>query len=443
MIGLDSDEFDSIFASLEGPRHKTQPVATGPARENRRIAFVDMLFSWPPNGGADIDCYNVISGLQESGHVVHLFVLHEVGSTDRGIVKPEALPFPATRIDVEGRELRPEVVAGAIRRAVDKWFPDLVFITHGYTLKPCVIEALAHYPLVSRYFAHELACLRDVLRYKDDAPCPHDYFRTPDHCRQCAVEGQRVAIQSGAPPTWTRDFLAAEAYAPAYHGHAIDAIQKVKAVIVYNAAIARHLAGYHEKVYVLPGGVHTRSVPPTPLPTGAGAKKIILMAGRADDPLKGLHVLMEAGALLRKKRDDFLIWATHFDYTLSTDWFRALGWRDHAGALALYAQAYCCVVPSVWEEPFGLVAVEAMAAARPVCASRVGGLQEIVRHGQSGFLFERNDAQGLAHHLTYLLDNPGSAAKMGQTGRKIAETEYDWKAIVEGRYLPLIEEVLK
>ena len=48
-----------------------------------RVAFVDLVFSWPPNGGADIDLYHVLQRLQAAGHEVRLFGVHERGSYER------------------------------------------------------------------------------------------------------------------------------------------------------------------------------------------------------------------------------------------------------------------------------------------------------------------------------------------------------------------------
>ena len=95
----------------------------------------------------------------------------------------------------------------------------------------------------------------------------------------------------------------------------------------------------------------------------------------------------------------------------------------------------------MWEEPFGLVAVEAMAAGRPVCASRVGGLQEIVRHDETGFLFDRGDGAGLTKVLARLLDHPALRARCGAVGRQLVEREYDWHRVITRHYVPLIEEL--
>ena len=78
-----------------------------------------------------------------------------------------------------------------------------------------------------------------------------------------------------------------------------------------------------------------------------------------------------------------------------------------------YQRSSICVVPSLWEEPFGLVAVEAMASGRPVCVSRVGGLQYIPVHGESGYVYDRLDGEALARHLNNLLDDDKPARHNG------------------------------
>lgn len=433
-------ELNSVFSEFNEPE-----AVAAPARAFRpaRLAFADLNFSWPPNGGADTDLYHVILGLQEAGHTVQLFAAREIGSTDRGNIDTARLPFKATVLDFSREALVPARLGPAFREAVDAFAPDLVFVTHGYALKAALLQALSHHRTVTRYYAHELACLRDPLRFKDGAPCPNDFLRTPEVCRRCALAHQARAIQSGTPTTWTVDFLNARAYGPAYHREALTALRSAAAVIVSNAQLHAHAAAYHDRVYVLPGGTHARMTTPKPAPTkAAGDKRVILMTGRVDDPLKGLQLLLNAGDLLARHRNDFEIWATHFDLAASHGWYRALGWLDHAEAMQLYAKADICAVPSIWDEPFGLVAIEAMAAARPVVAARVGGLQDIVHHGETGYLFARGDAEALAQCLNLLLDRPELRQRMGAQGRAVVERQYDWDVIIRERYLPLVEELL-
>ena len=73
------------------------------------------------------------------------------------------------------------------------------------------------------------------------------------------------------------------------------------------------------------------------------------------------------------------------------------------------------VLPSV-SEGFPLVALEAMASARPIVVTRSGGPQEIVDDGQTGFLMPPADPNALAEKICELLDNPQRAAALAASG---------------------------
>ena len=75
------------------------------------------------------------------------------------------------------------------------------------------------------------------------------------------------------------------------------------------------------------------------------------------------------------------------------------------------------LVPSLWQEPFGLVIAEAMARGLPVIASNIGGPAEILTHGVNGLLIEPGDAQVLASAITQLLENPRQRAQLAQAAR--------------------------
>jgi glycosyltransferase involved in cell wall biosynthesis len=70
------------------------------------------------------------------------------------------------------------------------------------------------------------------------------------------------------------------------------------------------------------------------------------------------------------------------------------------------------LVPSLWQEPFGLVIAEAMARGLPVIASDVGGPAEIITHGVDGLLVSPGDEQALASAITYLLDDTNECKRL-------------------------------
>jgi glycosyltransferase involved in cell wall biosynthesis len=63
-------------------------------------------------------------------------------------------------------------------------------------------------------------------------------------------------------------------------------------------------------------------------------------------------------------------------------------------------------------------------AAKPVIASRMGGLPYIVEDGQCGLLFEAGKVNELIQKIQYLVDDPASATRMGACGRRLSETKY-------------------
>ena len=82
-------------------------------------------------------------------------------------------------------------------------------------------------------------------------------------------------------------------------------------------------------------------------------------------------------------------------------------------------------------EAFGLVALEAALMARPVVATRVGGLREVVVHQETGLLTECENSRALAHAIESLLEQPEKASRMGRMARKRARKEFDWERHVD------------
>lgn len=85
------------------------------------------------------------------------------------------------------------------------------------------------------------------------------------------------------------------------------------------------------------------------------------------------------------------------------------------------------VVPSN-QEPFGRVVVEGMLSGKPLVATRVGGIPELVREGKDALLVRREDAAALAAAMGTLADDPARRASMGRSGREWAEHRFSWEA---------------
>lgn len=99
----------------------------------------------------------------------------------------------------------------------------------------------------------------------------------------------------------------------------------------------------------------------------------------------------------------------------------ALGEQEDMVPLLSVADLF--LLPSE-QESFGLAALEAMSCGVPVVASAVGGLPEVVEHGESGYLHDLDDVEGMAQSGIALLTDAALHARMAQRGREIVTTQY-------------------
>lgn len=179
------------------------------------------------------------------------------------------------------------------------------------------------------------------------------------------------------------------------------------------------LLGESRVVYI-PNGVDTSRIEASSQDRG-----FVLYLGRLS-PEKGVETLLRAhaaddaawrlvvagsGPLLEKLQSQFPL--AEFTGHLSGEDLKAK-----------LREASLIVVPSEWHENNPLSILEAMAHAKPIVASQIGGIPELVRHGRSGLLFEPGNTQQLSSQIKALLSDPDLRKKFGSEARKIAETEY-------------------
>lgn len=102
----------------------------------------------------------------------------------------------------------------------------------------------------------------------------------------------------------------------------------------------------------------------------------------------------------------------------------------HAAVVALPSVETTCYGRRVpISELLGLGLLEAMASGTPVVASRVGGVPEIVEHGQTGYLVDPGDMAGLRDHVSALLGNPSLARRLGDNARDHVVERFTWDAV--------------
>jgi glycosyltransferase involved in cell wall biosynthesis len=92
----------------------------------------------------------------------------------------------------------------------------------------------------------------------------------------------------------------------------------------------------------------------------------------------------------------------------------APGALPHSLAIEALRRSLFVVVPSIWAEPFGIVALETAAAGKPIVASAVGGLRDIVVDEETGLLVPPRDPEGLRAALERMISDRGMRARMGE-----------------------------
>jgi glycosyltransferase involved in cell wall biosynthesis len=107
----------------------------------------------------------------------------------------------------------------------------------------------------------------------------------------------------------------------------------------------------------------------------------------------------------------------------------------------LFHIASCAVFPSLYE-PFGIVALEAMAVGCPVVVSEVGGLREVVCHGKTGVTVYPNDAQSVAWGILNTLRNPELATARAREAQQIVERQYNWDSVAV-RTITIYQRILE
>lgn len=189
----------------------------------------------------------------------------------------------------------------------------------------------------------------------------------------------------------------------------------------------------------------------------------LLFVGRFEEPRKGLRWLLQALPYVEPyfpdvrlvvagsgDPEEFAEWLPLRDYS-RTDRvvYRSSGSASEvvftgflpAEDLPRYYQScdiYCA--PSTGGESFGVVLLEAMAAGRPVLASRIQGYAGVLTHGREGFLTEPKNPASIATGIIRLLSDRELRSRMAEAGRRTARL-YDWP-IVAGRVLAYYEKVI-
>ncbi len=183
--------------------------------------------------------------------------------------------------------------------------------------------------------------------------------------------------------------------------------------------------------------------------TAPASRPLVLCLGSIV-PWKSPHLLIEAADALVAEHEFDLVFAgsTNEQTAYFRDFIGRVNqrpWCSYRGnlrrgeALELLKQAHALILPTR-EDNCPMILLEAMALGVPAAASRVGGIPELIRHGETGLLFDANDVSGLRESMDRLLVRREEALQMGALARDEARRRFD-PDVVADRHMDIYREV--
>ena len=295
---------------------------------------------------------------------------------------------------------------------IDQTHPDLVHCHNIYhQLTPSIIGAAKRrgVPVVLTLHDYKPVC-PVYLRLRGGQPCSDCLSG-----RQSRVLVNRCADGSLAKSA----LLYAESVVQRFLGsyESLDAIIAPSKFMKTSVTQNRFSA---EKLTVIPNGVDTRAIKPTHQDTNYA-----FYMGRLS-PEKGITTLLEAHAAI-SERISLRIAGTGPAVEDLRARFPAAEFLGHLSGAALddaVRGASVVVAPSNCYENCPMSVLEAMAYGKPVIGSDIGGIPELIAHGETGYLFPPGDLNSLRSRLLELMENPALRHRFGAAGRKRAEEHF-------------------
>lgn len=391
-------------------------------------------------GGADRIYFQTQEVLSQHGHEVIPFASHG----DDGDQESAYSLFFVDDLEAKGRSrLGDEALIAArgiynvqararLETLIRETRPQVAHVHNiHYQISPSIFHTLErhHIPVVMTLHDYRVVCPNGYL-YTQGAVC--------ERCK--AGRFYNALLYRCLRGSWRASLLGGVA---AYAHAALGIYRLVDRFITHSAFLRKKMIefGFSTKRLVsLPIGLDVTSF----LPRFGGDPYFVLfgyvtrqkgphIAVEAIRRTKGGHLVIVGDgpllALVKKQVEEGNVGRVSFTGFLSG----ARLWDLIRGSLAV-------IVPSIWYEVLGMVVLEAYAMGKPVLASRIGGMPEVVREGQTGLLVQPGDAEGLAQAMQSLLDNPLRVVEMGKAARQFVTENFSAERYYDG-LISLYEEV--
>lgn len=354
------------------------------------------------------------SALRAAGHHVEHFERHSDAIAEWSL--PRKATLPAVSLWNAG-------VRRDLSRRLEQVRPDVVHLHNTFPLlSPSVLHACrdARVPVVATIHNYKLLCASG------------DFFRDGSPCHACASGHPAPALRHGC-----------------YRGSRVATVPVVAGQVLHRSAWRRLVAAYifisasqrdlMQELALPPDRVFVKhnlvpaSRAATPASAGEPRRHQVVFLGRLD-AAKGVPFLMRAWDTFRSLEPASTLrlviagggpldeavrsWATGHD---SVD---VAGLLSPDDAARLLRRSVAALVPSQWEETFGLVAAEAMAAGVAPIAPARGSFPELITPGVDGALFTPGDATALARTLDDVDRLPGRYVELGRRGRETYDKRF-------------------
>jgi glycosyltransferase involved in cell wall biosynthesis len=389
-----------------------------PASEGA-LAILGIHERYKQSGGEDAVFDQEMTLLRERGHAVNTYVVENEAHIPDRLGGLERVRL-ATGAVWSSRSHR------TIARLVQRHRPDIVHVHNTFPLlSPSIYSACGRQgvPVVQTLHNYRLICPKATL-FRDGHACQDCVGRTVpapgvvhacyrDSRPQTAVVAGMLAFNS-VRGTWRRDV---DAY--------IVLTRFARDLFTHGGLPADRL---HVKPnFIAPdpgssGGVGDGFVFVGRMAVEKGP--LIAIAAWADAPEEARLTLVGGGPLLDEVR-------TAAEARPHVD---VIGGADRAEVLDRMKASRAVIVPSIWYEGHPLTILEAFACGRPVIASRMGAMAELVRDGTTGLTFEPGDAAGLAEAVRWATEHPEEMQRMGQAAR----TEFERSFTADRNYEQLV-----
>ncbi len=392
-----------------------------------KILQINSLFTPRRFGGAEVFLERLAAELVDRGHNVSVACLSPAPvPSESGPIRVHELPLRNMYWPFDGRPqsaLRKAIwhvrnsygggSAADIGNLIAHERPDLIH-THNLAGLTTTVWQATHargVPIVHTIHDYALLCTS------------HTMFRRQRNCAAQCFGCRAISYPKRA------------------HSQAVNTVIGVSGFV-----LERHLEyGYfaQARALVIPNGAPCDTAAGAPTARIPGERLRVGYLGRLA-PSKGIEMMLESLAPLASHQCEVFV-AGSGDAPYVAELRRrfagpAVQFMGQVRAETFLPSVDVLVVPSLWHEPFGLVLCEAIRAGVPVVASAVGGIPEVIQHGQCGLLFDPGDGAALRKHVRDLTLQPLRRNALSDQCHARA-SEYDFNRTVD-LYLSAYEQTL-